>query len=254
MSSAADAPEGIFSGATHNVFDHKNPKTWDDYPELDEFTKQTFRAMMTPKVYMHQYYSTHTFGQLTAALNGCWKDVEYLIMDGNGVVRLGVTPEEKQKCRKLDCGAKHIISQFVTTVNTNILNGDCGKLSNLSGVSFLFKSDDIRVLEGFIPYFYFSFDQKELIHVYFTSKLTILQFHRPQHGNAFQYMQTTATLKKFDKMCAWCGNLHGTGKHDRLLKCKCKTCRYCTKDCQTMHWPFHMGVCKVVTTRSTQLE
>jgi hypothetical protein len=243
-------------GASEEVLNHNNPKNWDDDPELDELTKQTLSAMIRPKVYMHLYYKTHTFGQLTESLHGRWQDVDYLIMDGSGIVRLGITPDEKQTGRKLNYGAKQLISQFVTTVNINILNGDYGKLSNLTSARIILKASDLRVLQGFIPCFHFPFEDYNnhisQIFVYFTSKLTILQFHNSQCDNAFQYIQTTAALKKFDKMCAWCGN----EKRDRLLKCKCKTSRYCTKDCQTMHWPFHKNICKEVMAdmRSIPLE
>merc|ERR1711865_961716 len=29
-----------------------------------------------------------------------------------------------------------------------------------------------------------------------------------------------------------------------LMKCKCNTTHYCSKDCQLTHWPYHKLVCK----------
>jgi hypothetical protein len=228
--------------------DHKNPRTWDDYPVLDEYTRMSMAAIMTPKVYMHLHYSKHTFGQLTESVHA--SDVDYLIMDGRGAVRSGVSREEKQTCRLLDYGAKQVIGRFVTVVNANILSGDLGKLSNLSGARFMFKNrdDDYRKIEGFIPYFLFPFEDKDghvsQIYVHFTNKLTVLQCNDSQHDNALQHIKATCALKRFNKMCAWCGKLRGDGKHDKLLKCTCKSCRYCSKDCQTRHWPCHREICK----------
>jgi hypothetical protein len=250
----------ILLGFSRGLLDHKNPRTWVDYPELDESTKHMLGAMMSPKVFMHLHYNTHTFGQLTASINEYRQDIDYLSMDSNSVVRLGVTPEEKQTCRQMYSDAKRMISQFVTTVNTNILSGDCGKLSNLIGDNLMFQCmiDDSQVHLGFVPSFIFPFKDcdHQISHfcVYFTSKLTLLQFHESHHAIAQKFVLMTGALKKFDKMCAWCGKLHGTGKHDRLLKCKCKLCRYCTKECQTMHWPSHMGMCKAIVTDMSSIE
>ena len=231
--------------------DHKNPRTWDDYPALDELTRQRMAAIMTPKVYMDLHYNKHTFGQLADAAMQGRENFDYMILMDDGTVRQGdATPEEKLTGRLLNLGARQVISQFVTTVNTNILSGDCGKLSNLNGARFMFsnKTDDVRVLEGFIPYFLFPFEDSNhhisQVYVYFASKLILLHCQDDsQHDNALYHMKETCVPKRFDKMCAWCGKLSG-GDGKRLRKCKCKTCRYCSKDCQTKHWSFHIAICK----------
>jgi hypothetical protein len=108
-----------------------------------------------------------------------------------------------------------------------------------------------KTLEGFVPYFLIPWEKRDepmtQIYTYITaeSKLTLLECGDSQHDDALVRMKTTCTLKKFDKMCAWCGKLRGSGKGSKLQKCPCKICRYCSEFCQLKHRPFHKDVCTV---------
>jgi hypothetical protein len=228
--------------------DYQNPGTWDDYSEtLDELTRKNMSAVMTPDVYMQLHYNDHTFGQLTRCIDQRWQDANYLVMDGNGEVR----PRLDATRRVLHFGVNQRLKEFAATVNINILNGECGRLDNLKGARFMFGHHPEKTLEGFVPYFLIPWEKRDepmtQIYTYITaeSKLTLLECGDSQHDDALVRMKTTCTLKKFDKMCAWCGKLRGSGKGSKLQKCPCKICRYCSEFCQLKHRPFHKDVCTV---------
>jgi hypothetical protein len=231
---------------------YRNPGTWDDYSDtLDELTRKNMGAVMTPDVYMRLHYNDHTFGQLTRSIDQRWQDANYLVMNGDGEVR----PRLDATRRVLHFGVNQRLAEFATAVNTNVFNGECGRLDNLKGARFMFRhhaTEKGQVTEGFVPYFLAPWERKDgdpitQIYTYITAdnKLTLLECSDSQHDDALVRMKMTCTVKKFDKMCAWCGKLRGDGKGDKLQKCPCKICRYCSESCQLKHRPFHKEVCTV---------
>jgi hypothetical protein len=234
---------------------HLNPGSWDDYAStLDPLTLQSMNAVMTPAVYLQLHYDAHTFGQLTRSVDQRWQNTHHLVMNTKG----DVCPAGTHDMRKLlHFGVSQKLKEFVATVNLNTFNGDCGRLDNLKGARFMFcrrtgaATGEGRAITGFVPYFLTPFEDKDgsltQIYTYITAenKLTFLQCGDSQHDDALLRIKATCALKKFDKMCAWCGTLRGDGTGDKLKKCPCKICRYCSKRCQLEHLPFHRGVCTV---------
>jgi hypothetical protein len=229
---------------------YRNPGKWDDYSEtLDELTRKSMSEVMTPDVYMRLHYNDHTFGQLTRSVDQRWQDATYLVMNADGEVR----PRLDATRRLLHFGIGQTMKEFVATINVNIYNGECGRLDNLKGARFMHHNRMTAngpVIEGFIPFFRVPWEGKDggpVSQVYaYTSaenKFTILVCSDSQHDDALVHMKTTCSMKKFDKMCAWCGKLRGSGTGDKLKKCPCKICRYCSERCQLEHLPFHRGVC-----------
>ena len=237
---------------------YQNPGAWDDYSDtLDELTRKYMSAVTTPNVYMQLHYNDHTFGQITRAVHQRWQDAIYLVMDGDGEVR----PRLDAVRRVLHFGVSQTLKEFVATVNLNTYNGECGRLDNLKGARFMFcrrtMPGEGQAIMGFVPYFLAPFEDKggliSQIYTYITAenKLTLLQCGDSQHDDALLRIKATCTLKKFDKMCAWCGKLRGEGSGDKLQKCPCKICRYCSESCQLKHRPFHKEVCTVSGKKAT---
>jgi hypothetical protein len=84
---------------------------------------------------MRLHYNDHTFGQLTSSIDQRLQDANYLAMNGKGELR----PRLDATRRVLHFGVNQRLKEFVATVNTNVFNGECGRLDNLKGASFMFR-------------------------------------------------------------------------------------------------------------------
>ena len=243
------------------ALDYKNPKDWCDYPALDKATVDALSLYLTPKCYMELHYDKgHAFKEfLHDGLHLLYQKFEYFsIKPGTRTLQTIDKVGEKVFCEVLHLAAQTKIKTYLVAMGQNILKGDFGRIDNLSGPRFVMLSRidaGQETLKGFIPYFQLSLtdENDEIFQIYMfltkTKQFTLIYCKADDHDYVLSHMEQVCSLKYFDKICTWCGKTRGGGKDMKLLKCKCKCCRYCSKECQALHWPKHKLVCPIKAAR-----
>jgi hypothetical protein len=234
---------------------HKNPGKWSDYEKIDPESREFFARFMTPNAYLRMHYNKSLLHDLFCCLKTHWKLLKCTeMLAGGSLQEVGSMHERRSICATAHDRVKTISSKQIE----NTYKGEHGRIDNLYGLSFLTVTDlecrdGVKVLQGFKPYItWHTLDEdgnKERFYLLYNkteNSLEVLKCRSGDHSAVMLHIGTHSTLKKLEKMCAYCGSTRGEGKKERLLKCKCKTCRYCTKDCQKMHWLEHRHLCKAM--------
>jgi hypothetical protein len=231
--------------------DHRNPGDWSSYGNLDQRIAEQLGRSMTPQTYMSLYYNEDLLKEfLHYGLHLPYDKFKYIqLASDNSFKDLA----ERDECRLLHLAAQTCIRKFMTRISENIVAGDYGRLDNLDGPRFMSQSRNVEgigeVLYGFRPYFHLRIESEttgvESIYMVYNQNRTLelIKCSGAQHDTILLYIASVTPLKTLKKVCACCGKTRGAGKNDKLLKCKCKACRYCSKLCQQKHWPVHRSMC-----------
>ena len=111
---------------------------------------------------------------------------------------------------------------------------------------FLCALEDGNKLDGYIPYYSFADDifGDEIMYAFFHKSIdaVVLLISTRGDASANQVMHSLAEMTPFGKLCACCG-ARSWFQEGKLKKCSCKTVRYCSKECQNVHWADHRGFC-----------
>lgn len=249
---------------------HKDPRDWDAYPKLDANTRKEMAKFFTPTSYLRMHYDKFIFEDFIGnGLHYPWDKFTYLYLKPDDSIHEYCKTRNKTHCKIIHLASQITIRNYLNQMSVNILHGDYGRIDNLIGPRLTFKNEKISDMEflcGFKPYFHCPFEDKNeekfSLYMIYTGHDTfeVIQCKATQHVTILQRIDMLTPLKLFDSMCAWCGKTRGDGKKNKLLKCKCKSCRYCSKRCQLIHWPAHKAVCpeskggSSITPRTVQVD
>lgn len=235
--------------------DHKNPGDWRDYKDLEKESMERLEMYMTPKTYMSMFYNEKLFAWfLHDGLHLSWEKFKYFQLDAidNSFQEICLK-RDSLTCKILHMAVQPCIRTYLTQISLNILNGDYPRINNIRGPRFMLQSKKVEQIEhihGFMPYFHDRIENDKTgvvssIYMIYNAQtgLELIRCSAKQHAHIMLYIGSVTPLKMLDSMCAFCGKARGDGRNSKLLKCSCKSCRYCSKNCQLKHWPAHKPMC-----------
>ena len=118
----------------------------------------------------------------------------------------------------------------------NILKSD----AKVSLISVCDREED--VLAGYIAFYVFNDagPGKESIYAFYNKELSSVVMLTAVGNDAIHVITEMSIVLSAGKVCCECG---GRSTQPKLKKCPCKKVRYCSKECQSAHWPAHRACC-----------
>ncbi len=114
------------------------------------------------------------------------------------------------------------------------------KRAQVSLISVCDREED--VLAGYIAFYVFNDagPGKESIYAFYNKELSTVVMLTAVCNDAFHVITELSIVLSAGKVCCECG---GRRAQPKLKKCPCKKVRYCSMECQNVHWAAHRACC-----------
>ena len=248
-------PDTIRYAPVLTKLDHTKHTEWSDYPDLCPETQKEMASYCSVLVFQRMHYHKDFFSVFfNAAEKLGYKSFKYYHLDeGDSSFKPYDIKKDQLQCRILHRLVELKIKGDQNQQFTNIANGEYGRIDNLkvlhiSHVNRIVKGK--RIMDGVKTYIQCKMmDEHDILRfVYMVNTdagLEIIESSPSRHDHVLAYILEKTPVNTPKKMCAYCGKLNGDSKKGKLLKCPCKSRRYCGKECQRLHWQDHKLECQI---------
>ena len=257
----ANKKGGIVSSSMSGLGQSNSSNSWDDYPEISEEMRASLKLFVTPNVYKKMLVDPSTVENLLMLCHIPFKDLQITKLTSSRSFVYLETPQARAPYRMMFVHSQRVMRcnklRLLSVNSGGGVRRDSGTLEEEGGIEPLesvsvilhtqqSSSGTRSMFGGFFPVYnlrritalgeraciFFDKESNRLVLV------TTDESAAEQDNLLYTFVRLHGLIHTFDKFCAFCG------KAGDLNKCRrCKSVRYCSRECQLGHWPEHKVDC-----------